>query len=687
MVSSTHNYSVQVVHGDYYPHIDGIRALAVLPVVFFHILAVLCPGGFAGVDVFFVISGYLITGGILRDLEHSRFTVRNFYHRRIKRIMPAYFALIIGVFAVGCILYYAHPLIYLADATIMGTLFSSNFYFYLFSGDYFDLNNHNNALLHLWSLSVEEQFYLFIPILCATIWKLRRNWLFPALVILAILSFVGAVCAITIGKQNSAFYLLHFRAWELLAGSLLAMLAIKSRGKVPCSVQRGGHSVNLSLLATLGLIMVLIPYAALSSKTPFPGFSALSSVLGTTLLIRYGCLGWVSQLLSCSPFIFIGKISYSLYLWHWPVTVFWKYAVYDQLYWYDYVGMLLISFLLAYLSWRFVEMPVRTSKSWTMRRSFAFAVTGIIFLVSVGTVCICNKGWPKYLHPAANAMTSNEFPSRVNRMLMGIKTRLGAILGYESSESFRLQFGAHGDFKLGDPNKKPILLLLGDSHAGHLQHGMDKILRDKNLSGFSINRPSAAMFNLQHIESREALEKLVRMSEVSWVIIAERWIGHSTQLSKTNLDVKIEKFIVKLKAMGKRVVIITDIANYSYAPCDIAARLLIISPRWFNPEWDAHLQSEVVYNRSQGEINNKLQKICARTGAIFVPLHLAFKSDKNYIAFEKKDGHIIPLYKDEHHLSRAGSLRAAQFILPYLFSEKGDISTTKLHLGLNREKW
>jgi len=228
------NKVAQVVHGKYYPHIDGIRAIAVLPVVLFHVLASLCPGGFAGVDIFFVISGYLITGGILRDLTIGRFSIRNFYYRRIRRILPAYFTLIVAVFAIGCALYYATPLIILGDATIAGTLFLANGFFRLMGHDYFAPDLHSHALLHLWSLSVEEQFYLFIPLFCAVLWKFRRSLVVPSLSLVAVISLSGAVYAVIIGKSYDAFYFLHFRAWELLAGSLLATIPAASY-KVPDS--------------------------------------------------------------------------------------------------------------------------------------------------------------------------------------------------------------------------------------------------------------------------------------------------------------------------------------------------------------------------------------------------------------------------------------------------------------------
>ena len=374
-----------------------------------------------GVDVFFVISGYLITGGILRDLENGRFTIRDFYHRRIRRIMPAYFVLIFGVFAAGCMLYYAAPLILLGDAVVAGTLFLANFHFWIVTADYF-AQVHSQALLHLWSLSIEEQFYLFMPLLSAILWKVRRRSVAPTLSVFALLSFSTAIWAVMNGKQNSAFYFLHFRAWELLAGSLLATLpAISGVPGAPLLPQskllakhiepanghrKGGAWAALEkrrvLLAEVGLLMVLSSYVILSSRTPFPGAAALPPVLGTALLIRYGGTGPVSRLLACRPLVLVGKISYSLYLWHWPIIVFWRYAAYDQLASYDYIGMFLLSLLLGCLSWRFVELPVRTSSTWAMGRSFAFATAGIMLMVGLGTACVFCKGWPAILHVEAN---------------------------------------------------------------------------------------------------------------------------------------------------------------------------------------------------------------------------------------------------------------------------------------------
>lgn len=351
--------SRQVVHGTYYPHIDGIRAFAVLPVVLYHLLASLCPGGFGGVDVFFVISGYLITGGVLRDLAKDQFSIGNFYHRRIRRILPAYFMLITSVFIFGCVVYYISPLLNTCDAALFGSLFTANIYFYVYGGDYFAFGLKDNALLHLWSLSVEEQFYLFIPLLCSIVWKFRRSLVALTLSVLAVLSLVAAIHAMATGQHDRAFYFMHLRAWELLMGALFAMLpTITLIDTLPTKLA----FIRLSRLSAAGLLLVLIPYAIYTSTTPFPGIAALPFVIGTALLIRYGQYGWVSKVLCWGPFVNIGKISYSLYLWHWPIMVFWKYITYNQLNAWDYIGMFVLSLLLSWLSWKYIELPVRLAK-------------------------------------------------------------------------------------------------------------------------------------------------------------------------------------------------------------------------------------------------------------------------------------------------------------------------------------
>ena len=668
---SNHNYSARVIHGDYYPHIDGIRAIAVLPVLLFHILAALCPGGFAGVDVFFVISGYLITGGILRDLKNDRFTIRNFYYRRIRRIMPAYFAMIVGVFVTGCALYYATPLVYLGDSVAVSTLFLANVHFWALGLDYFTPDLHSQVLLHLWSLSVEEQFYLLIPLLCAVLWKIRRYLVAPVLTLIAILSLISAIHAVMIGNQNDAFFLLHFRAWELLSGSLLAIIPTVTH-KVPDATFRAKKWQ--SLFAITGLLMVVVTYAFVTSSTPFPGAVALWPVIGTVLLIHYGRSDPVGRLLSWRPFVAVGKISYSLYLWHWPVTVFWRYATYNQLRVYDYLGMFFLSLALGYLSWKFVELPVRTSPAWTMRRSFTFASAGIICLITLGTACTYFKGWPTVLHPRANAWAGSPNPFFEGRVQNVIRRAVTSHQSSRKRKALALLWGwSNGGCNIGAPGN-PELFLIGDSHAGTLRYGLDAVLRDRNIACYSINWSSAPLFNMKFHLSQLVLRELDTLPQVSTVILAERWFLYcdSSKYKPENIEAvytQLEEFSTYVISKGKRLLIVGDVPNHKWALADIAARTNIIAPRKMEPEWLSLQQTEEEYSRMQGYIDTRLEEICKKTGAVFVPLHLALKKNSCYIYFDPKNEKPFPLYTDANHLSSEGSLRAAQFMIPRLFPE------------------
>ncbi len=689
--------SSRVVHGLYFPHIDGIRALAVLPVVVFHVFPWLCPGGFCGVDVFFVISGYLITSNILRDLQNDCFTIRGFYHRRIRRIFPANFALLAGVFVIGCIIYYCVPLKRLADTMVASTLFSANLFFWNNVGDYFEPEVHMNPLLNLWSLSVEEQFYLFIPLLCAVVFKFRRRLVAPALATVGILSFCGAISAMASGKQSSAFYLLHYRAWELATGCVLAAvfdLRQQPQRSKQASVEFAscGWKDKANVLAAAGMLLVLVPYWAISSRTPFPGVAALPSVLGTALLIRFGQASLVGSVLSWRPMVVVGLLSYSLYLWHWPVTVFWRYAVYDQLRGWDYVGMFVLSFLLAYLSWRFVEIPVRTSPTWTMRKSFAFAGTGIVLLVLVGAVCCFNRGWPMILHPTANKLTAEiniQTPSSLESGLLRVTRWAESLLSRSSSKEestrWRLLAGLPGEYVLGLPTQ-PEVALIGDSHAGVLGAGLDIWLRENGKGGLLLSQSATPMFDLSLPQCRGALLELDRHPTVTKIILAQGWFYLLGK--KTDTDVylwKLEEFGHEIRRRHKTLYITSDVPLFDGT--DIAARSVIIAPRKMNVGWDGTLTPQQ-YDEAQGQFNSRLKDICHRTGAVFVPVHLAFMQGGRYVAFEEHDGRQIALYRNVDHVSVEGAIRAIRFLMPHVFvASMGSTSARESTIAPQAGSW
>ena len=292
--------------------IDGLRALAVVPVLLFHVDLWPFSGGYVGVDIFFVISGYLIASIIGHDLAEGRFTLTGFYVRRIRRIFPALFVMIAFTILVGGLILL--PLDYrrLGASALATTLFASNIYFARQSG-YFGASAEEAPLLHSWSLAVEEQFYIVFPLLMLVGWRLGGRYRL-LLSMVAGLSLLSAMHMVETAPA-SAFYLPHTRGWEFLGGAMLAV------GRLPAF--RSPQIANAAAAAGAALIGWAV--LRFSAATPFPGAHALFPVVGAMLILHAGRTGsLVSGALSKPAPVFIGRISYSLYLWHWPLIVFWK---------------------------------------------------------------------------------------------------------------------------------------------------------------------------------------------------------------------------------------------------------------------------------------------------------------------------------------------------------------------------
>ncbi|MCP4821480.1 MAG: acyltransferase, partial [Shimia sp.] len=332
--------------------IDGLRAIAVLSVVFYHFGLPGVSGGFVGVDVFFVISGFLIGGILWREkIATGRLSLGQFYIRRIKRLAPAYVAMSLAVLVVGWLVLLPNDFRETAKGVIAATVYLSNVLFFRQSG-YFDGAAEDKVLLHTWSLSVEEQFYLFLPLVFLLFGRSRRAMIigFGALFLASLISSLP----MTERNQPAAFYLFPFRAWELLAGVLLAVWATEKRFEY--RINAGISYAGLGVV--LGSIVLIDPNAL------FPGWQAMFPVLGTVMLIANGQHdNLVNRALSMRLPVAIGLISYSLYLWHWPVVTLTTYVQGD------YAGLgetalwIAISVALAAASWAFVEQPVRRAQA------------------------------------------------------------------------------------------------------------------------------------------------------------------------------------------------------------------------------------------------------------------------------------------------------------------------------------
>lgn len=326
----------------YRPEIDGLRAVAIVPVVLFHMGYAWMPGGFLGVDVFFVISGFLITSILLQEMEEGTFSFPGFWARRIRRILPALLVASLTTLTVACLVLSQGDYPTIGKQALSGLLSFANVYFWQTTGDYWGTQAEDSPLLHTWSLSVEEQFYVLFPLLIGIVIRYRPRWL-ERVLLLVILSSLLLFLYGTSAFPTATFYLLPARGWELASGCLLAV-SYRHRAA-------NGEIKRTSPLALVGLCLIAACYGFL----PNLNGGVVLAILGAALVIRFGQTGLCHALLAQRPIVHIGKISYSLYLWHWPLLVFSRYLGYGS----HRLLLFLPLYLLAITSYHFVEKPAR----------------------------------------------------------------------------------------------------------------------------------------------------------------------------------------------------------------------------------------------------------------------------------------------------------------------------------------
>lgn len=361
----------------YRPEIDGLRAIAVLAVIFFHAGWGGFSGGYIGVDIFFVISGYLITSILLAELEEGRFSITRFYERRARRILPA-LSVVLLVTSIAAFMLMPPALLQdYARSLISVASFCSNVFFYWSSG-YFSTASDEKPLLHTWSLAVEEQFYLLFPLLLAWCWFLRRRGLAWLMLGLMALSLLGSEMLLRMQAIDANFYLIFSRAWELLAGAMLA-LGKPEQWRVSDQLR--------PWLALSGLLLIVAAILGLDHHTPFPGVYAVIPVLGACLVIAFAdAKQAVGKLLASRAMVGVGLISYSLYLWHQPLFAFLRLKQIHAPHPLLFALAIILALLLAAASYRWIEQPFRDRKRYDRRRIFQLSALALIGIVGIGVL-------------------------------------------------------------------------------------------------------------------------------------------------------------------------------------------------------------------------------------------------------------------------------------------------------------
>lgn len=524
----------------YRADIDGLRALAILPVVLFHADIPGFGGGYVGVDVFFVISGYLITSIILRELDTGSFSLINFYERRVRRILPALFVTLLATALLASLMLYPREAKDYARSLVAATLFVSSIFFYQKSG-YFDLEAERQPLLHTWSLSVEEIFYLIFPLLMLLLWRHCRHQAFGWVLVIAVLSFSGATLALGADPGSSAaFYLPPFRAWELMIGVLVALN--------PWRLPQGPSFANL--LSLVGLSMLAFPIFFYSSNTVFPGMAALLPCGGAALILLAGQRrpSVVGRFLSWRPLVILGLISYSLYLWHWPVFVYGRIWI-GAAPGFGQAWLLIgISLILAVLSWRCVERPFRgRSGMLPGKRIFALAGLAGLTIVGIGLHGEMTGGWLGRYPPELATILAAPYDNRDPRQ----------------GECLTTSEDAQG-CRYGDLQAPPILALWGDSFAAVYAPVLGEVARGRGGSLLSLTMaacPPAVDWQPAGQSWRDAcrrfqnsaLERLIATPDIHTVILSANFHDYLHDEGAAALPTALRGAIARLLSTGKTV--------------------------------------------------------------------------------------------------------------------------------------
>lgn len=634
----------------YRPEIDGLRAVAVLLVVFYH-AGFGVPGGFIGVDVFFVISGFLITSLIVKDIQGGRFSLVQFWERRARRILPALFVVVIAILVAGWFLLLPSEFEGLGRAAAAQALFSANFHFWIETG-YFAGPAEQEPLLHTWSLAVEEQFYIGFPILLLFMFRRRSNNNRSFILIVLIVGLIAslALSEFAVARHPSAaFYLLPTRAWELLLGSILVFLP---------AFAFAGPKFLRELLCVTGLSLILVPACMYQSTTLFPGFAALLPCLGAALVIWSNqiTVTIVGRALSTRPVVFIGLISYSLYLWHWPFLAFSKYWSIQPLSASYRLVMLALGLICAVLSWKFVEMPFRRRQVCASRRGIlTFAGTGLATVFVIGIVILSSNGvsnrFSKQVAEYAAAKRDHAFLHDLTTadILAGNLVRIGVT-------------GSNDGIKL---------LVWGDSHAMAALPAFDALCKEKSIAARAAThvatapvlgffRESRSRFGLGRasLAYNEAVLSYIQANEIPDVVLVANWLGYARDKGmdrSADLEKALLNTVERLIDAETRVWILLQIPAHAFDVPTVLARAAATER-----EISAFCAKPDNSNGLSGDDMDFHRRLAAAGARILDPRpRFLDPSGSFYIVASSGSA----LYVDTHHLSTKG---AEIILLPLL---------------------
>ncbi|MEP5731177.1 MAG: acyltransferase family protein [Sulfitobacter sp.] len=620
----------------YRPEIDGLRAVAVGSVMLFHANHSWLPGGFVGVDIFFVISGYLITNIIYSELQAGTFTIARFYERRIRRILPALFFVILTCLPVAYALLTPGQLRDFSQSILATAVFSSNIYFYLKTG-YFAPDADELPLLHTWSLAVEEQYYIIFPLLMMALMAWRHSAVRPVLWMAMLASFAASLLW-GASDRMANFFLLPTRGWELLAGAMLALYAPQISG----FFER--HPNFRTLAEILGAITLVFGFIFLTGDTIFPGWHAIPIIAAAVLLIaamtQNSLLG---KLLSWRGFVSLGLVSYSAYLWHQPLFAFARLSQ-QQISNVVLIGLLILTFVLAWVSWRFVERPFRNPQVLCQKQILVGGAIGIAMFGAIGAIGHVTRGLPGRFDAATLALSATAAPSprRAECHTDGMNyLQPMAACVYGNGPATWAVFG--------DSHGVELALALSEHTAGAVRHltfsGCPPALFVKSDS------PGC------HAWTKQSLAFLEQDTDTKNVILVYRYAQHFAPNPRDPHDHiaelwrSLKSIIERLEATGKTVYLLAPIPELPLH----AERYIFGNVRAAAPT--KPLGTLEIYHSQMGPILDQLNGFETKV----LPVAPVLCADATCDVI--RDG--TALYFDNNHLSLAG----AQLLIDWMFSQ------------------
>jgi peptidoglycan/LPS O-acetylase OafA/YrhL len=667
----------------YRREIDGLRALAVLPVILFHAGFPAFSGGFVGVDVFFVISGYLITTIILSEMEEDRFSVLHFYDRRARRIIPALFLVLLAstLLALLC-LPPSHMKDY-SESLVAVSLFSSNIFFWQEAG-YWDIENELKPLLHTWSLAVEEQYYILFPLFLFFMWRFGKRWILISFFSITLASLFLSQWASS-REASANFFLLPTRGWELALGAGIAFYFLYRQALINSILS---HRAVDEVMGWAGLSMIAYSVLAFDEHTPFPGFYALLPTIGAALVIIFASNQTAAgKLLGSKLLVGIGLISYSAYLWHQPLFAYARHSTPDEPGLTILSALSLLSLALAFLSWKYVEAPFRRRGNFSRKQIFTGTALGSIAFITFGMLGYFTNGFESRFETA--------FVESINAAKQ--TTRIKDLCLDNSLED-------SNRYCLLTEGKAHSVVLFGDSHAKVLAEELKQAFSQTDTGLLLIIQfscpPVADVYRADmpdrtvcYDHNKQAYDYIINNDSITHVILTARWTlamegtrfdnkeGGKERGKKPHLDIVEDGTYLYHEQYDHRNLIAQRYADSVEALLDAGKTVILIYPTpeagWNVPDYLTHHYQSGSYSRLDKSVGSTSYDVFLQRNQRAISALDTIEPDKNLVriypgeifcdaalkgrCITHEDGEIF--YRDDDHLSSAGAKKIVRKIL------------------------